>query len=149
MKSLYYFSEIEPSIRKSHQILRERGIIIVGINKKKLLNQPYYYINQRLYGKPRWFAEDLEKVLIERNISFCQETMEFSVNIKECFIKESQVGKQLLDFMVGANTAYFSPLQLRLLLDYFGTCAQKMEGGEIMLPHSGILFYLEKERVSA
>ncbi|NET85859.1 MAG: class I SAM-dependent methyltransferase, partial [Moorea sp. SIO1F2] len=40
INSLYYFSEIEPSIRKSYQLLRERGMILVGINpKKKLLNK--------------------------------------------------------------------------------------------------------------
>jgi len=112
---------------------------------RRLLNEPYYCVNKRLYSQSRWFSEDIQKALIESNISFRKETIDFLVNITDSFQKGSQFGKQLLDFMIGANTAYFSPLQLRLLLDYFASGSQKMETGEIMLPHSVDLFSFEKK----
>ena len=146
INSLYYFSELKPSIQKSYQLINKGGIAIATISpKRKLLNEPYYYVNQRLYGQSRWFSEALENALIESKISFIQEKIEFFVNITECFQKGSQSGKQLLDFMIGANTAYFSPLQLRLLLDYLASGSHKMDTGEVMLPHSVDLFYFEKE----
>lgn len=142
--TLYYFDEIEPSIRKSYELLKEGGMAIVGIAPRQLLNEPYYHVCRRLNGKPAWFSEDVQKVITECNLPFRQETIEFSANITECFQKESQLGKRILDFMIGANTAYFSPSQLRQILDYFDSVSQKMEGGEIMLPHSATLFYLDK-----
>lgn len=142
--SLYYFCEIEPSIRKSYELLKEGGMAIVGIAPRQLLNEPYYHAYRRLHGKPPWFSEGVRKVLTECNFPFRQETIKFSANITECFRKESELGKRFLDFAIGANTSYFSPFQLRTLLDYFDTVSQKTEGGEIVFPHSGTLFYLEK-----
>ena len=113
--------------------------------KKKFLNEPYYYVNKRLYGQSRWFSEEFENALIESRIVFRKEKIDYLVNFTECFQKGSQSGKQLLDFMIGANTAYFSPLQLRLLLDYFASGSHKMETGEVMLPHSVDLFSFKKE----
>jgi|GEM_PF-1934461 len=146
INSLYYFSELEPSIQKTYQLLSKEGIAIATISPmRRLLNEPYYCVNKRLYSQSRWFSEDIQKALIESNISFRKETIDFLVNITDSFQKGSQFGKQLLDFMIGANTAYFSPLQLRLLLDYFASGSQKMETGEIMLPHSVDLFSFEKK----
>lgn len=143
--SLTYFSEIETSIRKIYDLLREGGIGIIGLaGKRQLLNEPYYHVLQRLYGQHPWHSEDIQKVLTECNIPFRQEKIEFLVNITECFQQDSELGKWLLDFMINANTAYFSSLQLRLLLDYFGTNSQKNEEGKIMLPHSGDLFFMKK-----
>lgn len=142
--ALEYFDKIEPSIRKSYELLKEGGMAIVGISPRQLLNEPYYHVCRRLNGKPAWFSEDVQKVITECNLPFRQETIEFSANITECFQKESQLGKRILDFMIGANTAYFSPSQLRQTLDYFDRVSQKMEGGEIMLPHSVTLFYIDK-----
>ncbi|NEP22147.1 class I SAM-dependent methyltransferase [Moorena sp. SIO3I6] len=147
--SLYYFSDIKTLFRKIYELSREGGMVILGVAKRQLLNEPFYHATQRLYGKYPWFSDDVKQLLTESNLPFRQEKIDFTTNITKCFDKESELGKQLLNFIVGANTEFFSPLQLRLLLDYFGTSSQKMEGGEIMLPHSVILFYIEKQRVSA
>ena len=144
--SLYYFPEIERSIQRVYQLLRGTGMAILGIaSNRSLLTKPYYYVNQRLCPESRWYSEDLKKVLIENKIPFRQEEVEFSVNITECFQTTSQLGKQFLDFTIGANTAYFSPLQLRLLLEYFAAGSRKMQTGKIMFPHSADLFYLEED----
>ncbi|NER34908.1 MAG: class I SAM-dependent methyltransferase [Oscillatoria sp. SIO1A7] len=144
--SLYYFPDIEPLISKSYQLLKQGGMEIVAITPRTLINEPYELVCQRLLGRSPWSSEDLWEVLAKSgcNIPFCQETIEFSVNITECFHKESQLGKQLLNCLIGVNTNYFSPLQLQLLLDYFKTIAQKTEGGEIVVPHCVDLFYFDK-----
>ncbi|NES84779.1 MAG: class I SAM-dependent methyltransferase [Moorea sp. SIO2B7] len=143
--SLYYFSEIKTSVPKVYELIQEGGMAIIArAPKRNLITEIYAQVNEQLYGKSKYFSEDVEKVLTKCNRLFRKETIEFSVKITECFQKESEFGKRLLNFLVGANTAYFSPLQLQLFLDYFEMSSQKLEGGEIMLPHSGNLFYLEK-----
>lgn len=147
IRSLYNFSDIEASVKKIYQLLREGGIAIIALgHKRQLQNEPIYHVYQRLYGKTAYYSEDVEKVLTQCNLPFYSETINCSVNITEFFQKGSQLGKLLLDFTIAANTAYFSPLQLRLLLDYFGTSSQKMESGEIVLPFLTDLFYIERKK---
>ncbi|NES70096.1 MAG: class I SAM-dependent methyltransferase, partial [Okeania sp. SIO2D1] len=109
--SFYYFSEIESSFQKVYELVGEEGMTIIAIAVKTKLNEPYHYISQRLYQRPRFFSEDLYQFFSEQNIPFSQEIIEFSVNITKCFQKDSQLGKYLLDFIVDVNTTYFSPSQ--------------------------------------
>ncbi len=142
------FSEIETSIRKIYKLLKKEGIAIIAIEQKRqLLNEPVYHVSQRLYKKISYYSEDLEKVLTQCNFPFYLETINCSVNITECFKKGSQLGKLLLDFIIYANTAYFSPLQLQFLLNYFSTSSQRIENGQIMLPFLTNLIYLEKRNL--
>ncbi|NEQ41662.1 MAG: class I SAM-dependent methyltransferase [Okeania sp. SIO3I5] len=143
--SFCYFSEIESSFQKVYELLRAEGIAIIAIAVKTKLNEPYYSISQRLYQRPRFFSEDLYQFFSEQNIPFYQETIEFLVNITKCFQKDSQLAKNLLDFIVGANTKYFSTSQLQILLDYFTSNSQKLESGEIMIPNSVSLYYFQKK----
>ena len=141
--SLLYVAEIERSIRKIYELIGEGGMAIIAMSpKRKPLNEPNYHVARRLYGQTPYYDEDTQKVLTEFNIPFRQEKIEFLVNITECFKQDSELRTPLLNFIVGAKTADFSPLQLQLLLDYFESCGQKMEVGEIMLPHFGVLFYI-------
>ncbi|MGK7918806.1 MAG: hypothetical protein AB4080_02190, partial [Trichodesmium sp.] len=113
---------------------------------KTVISEPYYYVNQRFYQRPRFYSEDLDRVLSEKNISFHQEIIDSPVNITKCFQKDSQLGKYLLDFIVDANTKYFSPSQLQFLLDYFRSVSQKLEGGEIMIPNIVSFYYFQKQK---
>ena len=92
------------------------------------------------------FSDDLYQFFSEYNISFHQEIIESPLNITKCFQKDSQLGKYLLDFIVGANTTYFSTSQLQILLDYFSSNSQKLESGEIMMPSSLSLYYFQKKK---
>ena len=83
-------------------------------------------------------------MITEFNIPFWSKTIKCSLNITECFKKDSKLGKQVLDFLIFANTAYFYPLQLRLLLDYFGTASQRIEGDQFILPYLIDILYIEK-----
>ncbi|WP_161564970.1 class I SAM-dependent methyltransferase [Okeania hirsuta] len=144
--SFYYFSEIKSSVEKVYELIGEEGIAIIAIGIKREISEPYYYINQRFYQRQRFYSEDLYQVLSEKNISFNQKIIEFPVNITECFQKDSQLGKHLLDFIIGANTTYFSPEQLQVLLDYLSSNSQKLEGGEIMIPNSVSFYYFQKQK---
>ena len=143
--SLLYIQQIEQSIQKIYGMTGEGGMAIVSMGpKRKILNGPYYYIAQRLYEITPYYDEDVEKVLTEFNIPFHHEKIEFLVNMTECFKQNSELGQSVLNFVLGVQSAYFSPLQLQLCLDYFDSCSEKMQGGEIMVPHFGILFYISK-----
>ncbi len=143
--SFYYFSEIESSFQKVYELLREEGIAIIVIAIKTELREPPYYVNQRLYQRSMLFSDDLYQLFSEHNISFHQEIIDSPVNITKCFQKDSQLGKHLLDFIVGANTTYFSPSQLQVLLDYFSNNSQKLESGEIIIPNSLSIYYFQNE----
>ncbi|NEP79399.1 MAG: hypothetical protein F6K17_15765 [Okeania sp. SIO3C4] len=91
------------------------------------------------------FSDDLDRFFSEHNIYVHQEIIESPLNITKCFQKDSQLGKHLLDFIVGANTTYFSPSQLQVLLDYLSSNSQKLEGGEIMITTSMSLYYFQSE----
>jgi SAM-dependent methyltransferase len=143
--SLVYIQQIEKSIQKIYEMTGEGGMAIVSMSpKRKIFNGPHYYIAQRLYGRTLYYDEDVEKVLTEFNIPFHHEKTEFLVNMTECFKQDSELGQSVLNFAIGAQSAYFSPLQLQLCLNYFDSCSEKMPGGEIMVPHFGILFYISK-----
>ncbi|NES77774.1 MULTISPECIES: methyltransferase domain-containing protein [unclassified Okeania] len=144
--SFYYFSEIESSFEKIHELLREEGIAIIVIAIKTEISEPYYYVNQRLDQRSMLFSDDLHQFFSEHNISVHQEIIESPLNITECFQKDSHLGKHLLDFIVGANTTYFSPSQLQVLLDYLSSNSQKLEGGEIMIPTSVSFYYFQKQK---
>ncbi len=141
-----YFSEIKSSVEKVYELIGEEGIAIVAINLKTVISEPYYYVNQQFYQRQRFYSDDLYKVLSEQNISFHQEIIDSPVNITKCFQKDSQLGKYLLDFIVDANTTYFSPSQLQCLLDYFSSNSQKLEGGEIMIPNSVSFYSFQKKK---
>ncbi len=143
--SFYNISDIETSIKKIYRLIKEGGMAIIAIEKKRqLLNEPVYYVYRRLYEKISYYGEDIQEVLTGFNFSFYSEIINCSVKITECFRKGYKLGKLLLDFILLANTAYFSESQLRLLLDYFGAGSQKTENGEILLPFLTNLFYIEK-----
>ncbi len=143
--SIYSFPNIEASIRQVYELLKPEGIGTIAIElKRQLLNAPYCRVHERLYDKMPHYSEDIQAALTQCSLPFRQTTINCAVNITECFNQESKLGKHLLDFMIGANTSYWSPLQLRLLLDYFGTASEKIEGNQIMLPLLTNLFYLEK-----
>ncbi|MGD1700875.1 class I SAM-dependent methyltransferase [Dapis sp. BLCC M229] len=144
--SFYYFSEIESSFQKIYKLLGEEGIAIIVIAVKTELREPPYYVNQRLYQRSMLFSDDLDKFFSEHNISVHQKIIESPVNITKCFQKDSQLAKHLLDFIVGANTTYFSPSQLQVLLDYFRTNSQKLESGEIMIPSSISFYYFQNHK---
>ncbi|MEB3339683.1 class I SAM-dependent methyltransferase [Okeania sp.] len=144
--SFYYFSEITSSVEKVYKLMEEEGIAIATINLKRPISEPYYYVNQRFYQRQRFYSEDLYRVLSEQNIFFHQETIESPINITNCFEKDSLLGKYLLDFLVDANTTYFSPSQLQLLLDYFRTNSQRLKGGEIMIQNSIGFYYFQKSK---
>lgn len=143
--TIYYFSDIESAVRKSYDLLKQSGMTIITVSKRWLLNDPFYYVLQKTYGKPAWFTQELQQALTDFNIPFCQEQVDFLVNITQCFQPGSTLGRKLLNFMLGVSADSFELLQLQLLLDYFGASSQIMPEGDIMLPHSGTLFYLEKE----
>ncbi|NET41454.1 class I SAM-dependent methyltransferase [Okeania sp. SIO2B3] len=144
--SFDYFSEIESSFQRVYKLVGEESMAIIAIAVKTKFNEPYHYVSQRLYQRPRFFSEDLYQLFSEQNIPFSQEIIEFSVNITKCFQKDSQLGKHLLDFIVDVNTTYFSPSQLQVLLDYLSSNSQKLEGGEIMIPNSASLYYFQKKK---
>ncbi|NEP79401.1 MAG: class I SAM-dependent methyltransferase [Okeania sp. SIO3B3] len=144
--SCYYFSEIKSSVEKVYGLIGEEGIAIVAISLKTEISELYCYVNQRFYQRQRFYSEDLDRVLSEKNISFHQEIIESPVNITECFQKDSQLGKHLLDFIIGANTTYFSPSQLQVLLDYLSSNSQKLESGKIMIPTSVSFYYFQKKK---
>ena len=143
MHSLPYFDRIETSVRKSYELLKEGGMQFIAIAPRNLVTEPYQQAYNRLYKTSPWFGEDVRKILSECNFPFRQDQIEFSVNMTESFQKGSPLGKPLLDFMIGANTAYFSPSQSQLLLDYFNRIAQRTDEGEIILKHWVDLFYLK------
>ncbi|NEQ77896.1 MAG: class I SAM-dependent methyltransferase [Okeania sp. SIO2C9] len=143
--SFYSFLEIESSFEKIHELLREEGIAIIVIAIKTEFRELLYYVNQRLYQRSILFSDDLYQFFSEHNISVHQEIIESPLNITKCFQKDSQLGKHLLDFIVGANTTYFSPSQLQVLLDYLSSNSQKLEGGEIMIPTSVSFYYFQKK----
>ncbi len=143
--SLYYFSEIERSIQESYKLLNQDGMAIVGIAPRHLLNEPYYHVYQRIHGKPAWFSEDVHQVLDKYKLPFFQQKLDFLANITKCFQTDSQLGKQLLDFILGANTTYLSASQRQVILDYFGKIAQHDKAGKILLPHSTSLIYIYQE----
>ncbi|NEQ77895.1 MAG: class I SAM-dependent methyltransferase [Okeania sp. SIO2C9] len=144
--SFYYFSEIESSFQKIYELLREEGIAIIVIAVKTELRELPYYVNQRLYQRSMPFSDDLYQFFSEHNISVHQEIIESPLNITKCFQKDSQLGKHLLDFIVGANTTYFSPSQLQVLLDYLSSNSQKLDGGKIMIPNSVSFYYFQKQK---
>ncbi|NES70097.1 MAG: class I SAM-dependent methyltransferase [Okeania sp. SIO2D1] len=144
--SFYYFSEIKSSVEKVYELIGKEGIAIIAIAIKREISEPYYYVNQRLYQRRSFYSEDVYQVLCEQNISFHQEIIESPVNITKCFQKDSQLGKYLLDFIVGANTTYFSPSQLQVLLDYLSNNSQKLDAGEIMIPNSVSFYYFQKQK---
>ncbi|NES68823.1 MAG: class I SAM-dependent methyltransferase [Okeania sp. SIO2D1] len=144
--SFYSFSEIESSFQKINELLREEGIVIIVIAIKTEFRELLYYVNQRLYQRSIIFSDDLYQFFSEHNISVHQEIIESPLNITKCFQKDSQLGKHLLDFIVGANTTYFSPSQLQVLLDYLSNNSQKLEGGEIMIPNSVSFYYFQKQK---
>lgn len=142
--SIYSFPNIEASIRQVYKLLKPGGMGTIAIELRQLLNEPYCLVHERRYHKRPHYSEDIQAALTKCNLPFRQTTINCAVNITECFNQETKLGKHLLDFMIGANTSYWSPLQLRLLLDYFGTASEKIEGNQIMLPLLTNLLYLEK-----
>lgn len=144
--SFYYFSEIESSFQKIYELLGEEGIVIIAIAVKTELKEPSYYVNQRLDQKQTVWSHDLYQFFSEHHISFHKEVINSSVNIAQYFQKDSQLGRHLLDFIVSAKTRYFSPSQLKVLLDYLSSNSKELEDGKIMIPSSVSLYYFQKKK---
>lgn len=143
--TMFYLSDVKSAIYKSYERLKPSGMTIIAISKRRWLNEPFCYILQRYFSGTAWFSKEIHQALVDFNISFHQEDINFLVNITQCFQADSKLGIPLLNFMLGVSVESFLPLQLQLLKDYFAASSSISPDGDILLPHSGTLFYLQKK----
>ncbi|MGB7377923.1 MAG: hypothetical protein WA959_15365, partial [Rivularia sp. (in: cyanobacteria)] len=68
-------------------------------------------------------------------IPYSKQAISASLDISNCFDSQLKRGKQLLDFILGVDTEYFSTSQKQMFLDYLSEISQTDLDGQITCPY--------------
>lgn len=140
--SLYYFSELESTLFKMLSLLKADGKIAIASEPLQALGIPFLYFLGFLQKSLPNHSEDVVAALERLKCRYKKQAIAASLNVSSCFNSHSQEGKQLLDFILGFNTSYFSNSQKQIFLDYLHKISCTNLDEEKNCPYNSNLFWI-------
>ncbi len=132
---LYYCSDLESTLSKIRNILNSDSKLVVMNAPLEDMAIPFFSISNKLWGRVPLYSHQIEETLDIRQIAYSKQAIPASLDISTCFDSQLERGKQLLDFILGVDTKYFSASQKQMFLDYLREISKTNPDGQITCPY--------------
>ena len=109
MHCLYYFEHIETELRKSAGMLLPGGALVILQAPNEALNHLADRTWKKQFNRSAWYSDDVLSVLEKLGLEVSSTRLAAHVDVTECLQPDSELGVDILDFIVQAETAKFSP----------------------------------------
>ena len=106
---LYYFEHIEPELRKAAGMLTPGGALVILQAPNEDLNHLADRAWKKQFDRSAWYSDDVLSVLEKLGLEVSSTRLDARVDVTECLQPGSELGVDILDFIVQAETAKFSP----------------------------------------
>jgi len=106
---LYYFEHIVPELKKAVDMLAPGGSIIILQAPNDDLNHLADRIWKKQFDQSAWYSDDVLAALEPLGLEIDKKRLEAHVDVTECFESGNSEGTEILDFIVQADTAGFTP----------------------------------------
>jgi SAM-dependent methyltransferase len=132
---LYYCSNLESTLSKIRNILDSDSKLVVMNAPLEDMAIPYFCISNNLWGTVPWYSQEIEETFDICRIPYSKQAISASLDISTCFDSQLKRGKQLLDFILGVDTEYFSASQKQMFLDYLREISKTNPDAQITCPY--------------
>jgi len=106
---LYYFEHIETELRKAAGMLTPGGELVILQAPNEALNHLADRTWKKQFNRSAWYSDDVLSVLEKLGLEVSSTRLDARVDVTECLQPDSDLGSDILDFIVQAETAKFSP----------------------------------------
>ena len=131
---LYYFEHIEAELYKAVEMLSNDGALIVLQAPNEALNHLADRVWKKQFERSAWYSDDVVAVLKKMDVELEVQRLDAEVDVINCFDEDSDIGREILDFIVQAETRKFSrAFQKSLLESLHSICRQ--HGDRLMCKH--------------
>jgi len=142
--SLYYLEELEAALDKALELLLPGGWLVILQAPNGALNQLAHRLWKKQWNRSAWYSDDIETILANRSDSFRIQRLDARVDVTTCLDDNSGHGRKVLDFLVQADTAGFSPALQSLLRKKLELISEYRDG-RYLAPHPVDAIVYEKE----
>ena len=101
---LYYFEHIEPELRKAVDMLVPDGTLVVLQAPNEALNHLADRVWKKQFDRSAWYSDGVIATLERMDVEFQVKRIDADVDVTECFESDSENGREILDFIVQAET---------------------------------------------
>lgn len=131
---LYYFEHIGPELRNAAEMLAPGGTMIILQAPNEDLNHLADRVWKKQFDQSAWYSDDVLAALRPLELDTRVQRLAAHVDVTECFEAGNPTGTEILDFIVQAETAEFSPaFQARLRESLRAIC--HVHGNRLLAEH--------------
>lgn len=131
---LYYFEHIEPELRKAVEMLNDSGVLVVLQAPNEALNHLADRVWKKQFERSAWYSDDVIATLEAMDVDVQVQRLDAEVDVTDCFDRDSDSGREILDFIVQADTRTLSkPFQASLLESLRSIC--RRQGKRLLCSH--------------
>ena len=105
---LYYFEHIEPELQKAAGMLTPGGALVILQAPNEDLNHLADRAWKKQFNQSAWYSDDVLSTLKHLGLEGTSVRLDARVDVTECLDPKSDLGIDILDFIVQAETASFS-----------------------------------------
>lgn len=141
---LYHFPNPEIPILTSYNLLTQngKGVIVIGPPDNE-----FSLFTCKLLPSTREYQPcvnpTVESILYEKKIPYEKKSISAQIDVTECFIQGSELGEQLLSFMLHSDTRKMPISQKREMTDYLASMSY-MENGKRYISNPADIYIMEK-----
>lgn len=132
---LYYCSNLESTLSKIRKLLDSDSKLVIMNAPLEDMGIPFFCISNKLWGRVPLYSHQIEETLDIGQIPYSKQAISASLEISTCFDLQLEQGQQLLDFILGVDSKYFSVSQKQMFLDYLREISKTNPDGQITCPY--------------
>jgi|TARA_B100000767_G_scaffold270185_1_gene293382 SAM-dependent methyltransferase len=141
--SIYYLENRNDAIDAALKALKPGGELVIVIAPDEELNKIANLMWQRQMEQKSWFSDDVRAHFDARGLDYSEARVSANLNAKGCFGESTEVGRNIVDFIVQTQTDQL-PTGLRNDIFDFLISITEGQGTTTCLPHPVDIFRCKK-----
>ena len=141
--SIYYLENRNDAIDAALKALKPGGELVIVIAPDEELNKIANLMWQRQMEQKSWFSDDVRAHFDARGLDYSEARVSANLNAKGCFGESTEVGRNIVDFIVQTQTDQL-PTGLRNDIFDFLISIAEGQGTTTCLPHPVDIFRCKK-----
>ena len=141
--SIYYLENRNDAIDVALKALKPGGELVIVIAPDEELNKIANLMWQRQMEQKSWFSDDVRAHFDARGLDYSEARVSANLNAKGCFGESTEVGRNIVDFIVQTQTDQL-PTGLRNDIFDFLISITEGQGTTTCLPHPVDIFRCKK-----